>query len=82
MAFESGFNNAFSIDASRSGQERRLDLHHDRRNSGTQQVVWWMREPPFDLPMVIQVDRLPYAKQPTSEDVNLDVLWSDPAQLD
>lgn len=33
----------------------------------------------FDLPMVIQVDRLPSDKQPTSEDVDLEKLWSAPA---
>lgn len=33
----------------------------------------------FDLPMVIQVDRLPRHKQPASEDVNLEELWSAPA---
>ena len=33
----------------------------------------------FDLPMVIQVDRLPSHKQPASEDVNLEELWSAPA---
>lgn len=32
----------------------------------------------FDLPMVIQVDRLPSEKQPDSEDVDLDKLWSAP----
>jgi hypothetical protein len=31
----------------------------------------------FDLPMVIQVDRLPRAKQPASEDVDLEQLWGD-----
>lgn len=31
----------------------------------------------FELPMVIQVDRLPSDKQPASEDVDLEVLWSD-----
>jgi len=31
----------------------------------------------FELPMVIQVDRLPSDKQPASEDVDLAVLWSD-----
>jgi hypothetical protein len=31
----------------------------------------------FELPMVIQVDRLPSEKQPASEDVDLEVLWSD-----
>lgn len=30
----------------------------------------------FELPMVIQVDRLPSGKQPASEDVDLDKLWS------
>ena len=30
----------------------------------------------FDLPMVIQVDRLPTNKQPASEDVDLEKLWS------
>lgn len=30
----------------------------------------------FELPMVIQVDRLPSSKQPASEDVDLDMLWS------
>jgi hypothetical protein len=30
----------------------------------------------FDLPMVIQVDRLPRNKQPSSEDVDLEKLWS------
>lgn len=32
----------------------------------------------FELPMVIQVDRLPNDKQPASEDVDLEVLWSEP----
>jgi DNA helicase HerA-like ATPase len=32
----------------------------------------------FELPMVIQVDRLPTSKQPASEDVDLEKLWSDP----
>lgn len=32
----------------------------------------------FELPMVIQVDRLPRAKQPASEDVDLEKLWSTP----
>ncbi len=32
----------------------------------------------FDLPMVIQVDRLPSNKQPASEDVDLERLWSSP----
>lgn len=32
----------------------------------------------FELPMVIQVDRLPNEKQPASEDVDLEVLWSEP----
>jgi hypothetical protein len=31
----------------------------------------------FDLPMVIQVDRLEKTKQPDSEDVDLEVLWHD-----
>jgi len=31
----------------------------------------------FELPMVIQVDRLPISKQPASEDVDLEKLWSD-----
>ena len=31
----------------------------------------------FELPMVIQVDRLLHGKQPASEDVDLDRLWSD-----
>ncbi len=30
----------------------------------------------FDLPMLIQVDRLPFSKQPASEDVDLEKLWS------
>jgi hypothetical protein len=30
----------------------------------------------FDLPMILQVDRLATAKQPDSEDVDLEVLWS------
>jgi hypothetical protein len=29
--------------------------------------------------MVIQVDRLPSNKQPASEDVDLEKLWSEPA---
>lgn len=33
----------------------------------------------FELPMVIQVDRLPTDKQPASEDVDLEKLWSDEA---
>ncbi|MGT2512279.1 ATP-binding protein [Cupriavidus basilensis] len=32
----------------------------------------------FELPMVIQVDRLPNNKQPSSEDVDLERLWSPP----
>ncbi|MES2879550.1 MAG: ATP-binding protein [Pseudomonadota bacterium] len=32
----------------------------------------------FDLPMVIQVDRLANNKQPASEDVDLEKLWSEP----
>ena len=32
----------------------------------------------FELPMVIQVDRLPNDKQPASEDVDLEVLWGEP----
>jgi uncharacterized protein len=32
----------------------------------------------FDLPMVLQIDRLEKVKQPDSEDVDLDSLWSDP----
>lgn len=32
----------------------------------------------FELPMVIQVDRLPSNKQPASEDVDLERLWSPP----
>lgn len=32
----------------------------------------------FELPMVIQVDRLPSHKQPASEDVDLERLWSSP----
>lgn len=36
----------------------------------------------FELPMVIQVDRLPSDKQPASEDVDLEKLWSEaPAVL-
>lgn len=31
----------------------------------------------FELPMVIQVDRLPSSKQPASEDVDLEKLWGD-----
>jgi hypothetical protein len=31
----------------------------------------------FELPMVIQIDRLPSNKQPSSEDVDLEKLWSD-----
>tara|TARA_R110000850_G_scaffold4711_3_gene20779 strand:- start:6456 stop:8234 length:1779 start_codon:yes stop_codon:yes gene_type:complete len=31
----------------------------------------------FDLPMVIQVDRLELTKRPDSEDINLETLWSD-----
>lgn len=33
----------------------------------------------FELPMVIQVDRLPSDKQPASEDVDLEKLWSEAA---
>ncbi|KGD36388.1 type IV secretion-system coupling DNA-binding domain protein [Burkholderia pseudomallei] len=33
----------------------------------------------FELPMVIQVDRLPNNKQPASEDVDLERLWSPPS---
>lgn len=33
----------------------------------------------FDLPMVLQIDRLEKALQPDSEDVDLEVLWSDGA---
>ncbi len=32
----------------------------------------------FDLPIVLQIDRLEHAKQPDSEDVDLESLWSDP----
>lgn len=32
----------------------------------------------FELPMVVQVDRLPRSKQPASEDVDLESLWSAP----
>jgi DNA helicase HerA-like ATPase len=32
----------------------------------------------FDLPMVIQVDRLPNEQQPASEDVDLERLWGEP----
>lgn len=35
----------------------------------------------FELPMVIQVDRLPSNKQPASEDVDLEKLWSEPQTL-
>jgi len=36
----------------------------------------------FELPMVIQVDRLPSDKQPASEDVDLEKLWGEvPAKL-
>lgn len=31
----------------------------------------------FELPIVIQVDRLPSEKQPASEDVDLELLWSE-----
>lgn len=34
----------------------------------------------FELPMVIQVDRLPSDKQPASEDVDLEQLWSEPPE--
>lgn len=33
----------------------------------------------FDLPMVLQVDRLAREKQPSSEDVDLDILWKEEA---
>lgn len=33
----------------------------------------------FELPMVIQVDRLPSHKQPASEDIDLERLWSSPS---
>lgn len=32
----------------------------------------------FELPMIIQVDRLTSSKQPASEDVDLEKLWSEP----
>jgi DNA helicase HerA-like ATPase len=35
----------------------------------------------FELPMVIQVDRLPSNKQPASEDVDLEKLWSEAPDL-
>lgn len=35
----------------------------------------------FDLPMVIQVDRLPSTKQPASEDVDLERLWCEPKTI-
>ncbi|CAN7761501.1 ATP-binding protein [Cupriavidus necator] len=35
----------------------------------------------FDLPMVIQIDRLARDKQPDSEDVDLEALWRTPAAL-
>lgn len=31
----------------------------------------------FDLPMILQIDVLAKAKQPDSEDVNLNELWHD-----
>ncbi len=34
----------------------------------------------FELPMVIQVDRLPSHKQPASEDVDLERLWNTPPE--
>lgn len=36
----------------------------------------------FELPMVIQVDRLPSDKQPSSEDVDLEKLWSEVTDQD
>ncbi|WP_431265795.1 ATP-binding protein [Roseateles chitinivorans] len=36
----------------------------------------------FELPMVIQVDRLPSDKQPASEDVDLEKLWSEVTDQD
>lgn len=36
----------------------------------------------FELPMVIQVDRLPGNKQPASEDVDLEILWGEEAGQD
>ena len=36
----------------------------------------------FELPMVIQVDKLPSDKQPASEDVDLDKLWSEVSDQD
>lgn len=33
----------------------------------------------FDLPMVLQIDRLEKSKQPDSEDVDLEALWAEPA---
>ncbi|WP_312316400.1 ATP-binding protein [Stenotrophomonas sp.] len=36
----------------------------------------------FQLPMIIQVDRLPSEKQPASEDVDLERLWSPAAAVD
>lgn len=35
----------------------------------------------FDLPMVIQVDRLPSDKQPASEDVDLEKLWGEAPEI-
>lgn len=34
----------------------------------------------FDLPMVLQIDRLERAKQPDSEDVDLEKLWAEPSR--
>jgi DNA helicase HerA-like ATPase len=36
----------------------------------------------FDLPMVLQVDRLDRDKQPASEDVDLEQLWSEATGAD
>lgn len=36
----------------------------------------------FELPMVIQIDRLPTGRQPDSEDVDLDKLWCQPEAAD
>lgn len=35
----------------------------------------------FDLPMVLQIDRLDKTKQPDSEDVDLEALWAGPAEV-
>ncbi|RMS51503.1 hypothetical protein ALP64_203740 [Pseudomonas syringae pv. actinidiae] len=36
----------------------------------------------FDLPMTLQIEKLNFARQPDSEDVNLEKLWASEKNFD